>query len=197
MIAILKDSSGGINRAVFDSEDAIKSYCNENALTYEIEKPNTEQMTQRLFESKIAAFSAACQQTIYNGLDITLSDGSTEHYDYKALDQTNVKSMFDGVANLGITAFPYQSEDGNCRVYSAADIIIIYTSLEQLRVSQITYYNQLKKYVSTLTTVEDIDAVTYGQPLTGEYLSHYNDMVAVAMEQMQQAIARRVTTNAT
>lgn len=145
--------------------------------------------------AKTTAMSATCQQTIYDGLDIELSDGSTEHYDYKALDQTNIKSMFDGVTNLGITEFPYQSEDGSCRVYSAADIITIYTSLEDLRISQLTYYHQLKEYVATLATAEDIEAVTYGQPLTGDYLTHYNDMVAVAMEQMQQAIQRRVTTN--
>lgn len=144
---------------------------------------------------KITDLSATCQQTIYDGLDIELSDGTTERYEYKALDQTNIKSMFDGVTNLGITQFPYQSEDGSCRVYSAADIITIYTSLEGLRISQLTYYHQLKEYVTTLATVEEIEAVTYGQPLTGDYLSHYNDMIAVAMEQMQQAIQRRVTAN--
>lgn len=155
-------------------------------------KPPT---VEELRTSKTAALSATCQQTIYDGLDIELSDGNTEHYDYKALDQTNIKSMFDGVTNLGITQFPYQSETGNCKVYSAADIITVYTSLEGLRISQLTYYHQLKEYVGTLATAEEIEAVTYGQPLTGDYLTHYNDMVAVAMEQMQQAIQRRVMAN--
>lgn len=34
----------------------------------------------------------------------------------------------------------------------------------------ITYTNQLKLYVCSLTNKEDVESVTYGQDLTGEYL---------------------------
>lgn len=180
---------------VLTIEDGVITGITPNTQEWEAWKAMQPDPVQQLRENKVADLSAICQKTIYDGLDIELSDGSTEHYEYKALDQTNIKSMFDGVTNLGITEFPYQSEDGSCRVYSAADIITIYTSLEGLRISQLTYYHQLKEYVATLATVEEIESVTYGQPLTGDYLTHYNDMVAVAMEQMQQAIQRRVTAN--
>lgn len=180
---------------VVTTEESVVTAIQPNTEAWEHWKATRPDPVKQLRENKTADLSATCQQTIYDGLDIELSDGTTEHYDYKALDQTNIKSMFDGVTNLGITEFPYQSEDGSCRVYSAADIVTIYTSLEGLRISQLTYYHQLKEYVATLATAEEIEAVTYGQPLTGDYLTHYNDMVAVAMEQMQQAIQRRVTAN--
>lgn len=151
---------------------------------------NVEQIRQ----IKISALSATCEQTIYNGLELELSAG-IERFEYKDKDQKNIKAMFDAVV-FGAEKFPYQAEDGNCRVFTKEDIMTLYPSLEGLRTSQLTYYNQLKKYVNTLKTTEEIDTVTYGQPLEGEYLQHYNEMIAVAEEQMQLVLSRVVQNNA-
>ena len=145
---------------------------------------------EKLKKEKISSLSMACEQTIYNGLDLELSEGK-EHFEYKNQDQTNIKAMFDAVV-FGAEKYPYQSEDGNCRVYTAQDIITLYTSLEGLRTAQLTYYHQLKDLVNTLETAEEINAVTYGQPLEGEYLQHYNEMLAVAQEQMQLVLSKVV-----
>ena len=145
---------------------------------------------EQLKQSKITALSATCEQTIYNGLELELSEGK-EYFEYKNQDQTNIKAMFDAVV-LGAEKYPYQSEDGNCRVYTAQDIITLYTSLEGLRTAQLTYYHQLKDLVNTLETVEEINAVTYGQELTGEYLEHYNEMMQVAEEQMGLVLSKVV-----
>ena len=160
-------------------------------------KPDTEaweswkqSRTKQLKQEKITALSAICEQTIYNGLELELSAGK-ERFEYKGKDQTNIKAMFDAVV-FGATCYPYQSEDGNCRVYNAQDIITLYTSLEGLRTAQLTYYHQLKDLVNTLETAQGINAVTYGQPLEGEYLQHYNKMLAVAQEQMQLVLSKVV-----
>ena len=145
---------------------------------------------EQLKQSKITALSATCEQTIYNGLELELSEG-TERFEYKDKDQTNIKAMFDAVV-FGATCYPYQSEDGNCRVYTAQDIITLYTSLEGLRTAQLTYYHQLKDLVNTLETAEEINAVTYGQELEGEYLQHYNEMIEVASEQMGLVLSKVV-----
>ena len=97
--------------------------------------------------------------------------------------------MFDAVL-MGATMYPYQSDDGNCRTYTAEEIVTIYPTLAGNKTAQLTYYHQLKDYIDTLDTAKEIEAVTYGQPLTGEYLEHYNDMVTVAAEQMQTVVAR-------
>ena len=44
----------------------------------------------------------------------------------------------------------------------------------------ITYFNQLKLYVNTLETIEEVETVNYGDELTGEYLQTYNDAMAQA-----------------
>ena len=141
-------------------------------------------------QSKITALSATCEQTIYNGLELELSEG-TERFEYKDKDQTNIKAMFDAVV-FGAEKYPYQSEDGKCRVFTAQDIITLYTSLEGLRTAQLTYYHQLKDLVNTLETAEEINAVTYGQELEGEYLQHYNEMIEVASEQMGLVLSKVV-----
>lgn len=145
---------------------------------------------QNFIERKISALSETCEKTIYNGLELELSEGK-EHFEYKNQDQTNIKAMFDAVV-FGAEKYPYQSEDGKCRVFTAQDIITLYTSLEGLRTAQLTYYHQLKDLVNTLETEEEINAVTYGQELKGEYLQHYNEMMTVAEEQMQLVLSKVV-----
>lgn len=140
-------------------------------------------------EEKIAEMSAACNAAIVAGLDIQLSGNVTEHFDYSERDQINIKEMFDAVL-MGATMYPYQSEDGQCRTYTAAEIVTIYSSLAGNKTAQLTYYHQLKDYIDTMETAEEVKAVTYGQLLTGEYLEHYNAMISVAAEQMQTVVAK-------
>ena len=169
-------------------------YCdlviNEDDVLTDILQKDIPVDIKQLKQTKITALSATCEQTIYNGLELELSEG-TERFEYKDKDQTNIKAMFDAVV-FGAEKYPYQSEDGKCRVFTAQDIITLYTSLEGLRTAQLTYYHQLKDIVNTLETAEEINAVTYGQPLEGEYLQHYNEMLAVAQEQMQLVLSKVV-----
>lgn len=143
---------------------------------------------EQLKQTKISELSAICEQTIYKGLELELSEGK-EHFEYKEKDQINIKAMFDAVI-FGAEKYPYQSETGVCRIFIKEDIVKLYSSLETLRTSQLTYYNQLKKYVNTLENIEEINAVIYGQELTGEYLEHYNEMMVIAQEQMQLVLSK-------
>ena len=138
--------------------------------------------------AKIEEMSTACNAAIVAGLDIQLPGGETEHFDYSERDQINIKEMFDAVI-MGATMYPYQSEDGQCRTYTAAEILTIYPALAGNKTGQLTYYHQLKEYINTLETAGEIEAVTYGQPLTGAYLEHYAQMMAVAQEQMGLILA--------
>ena len=90
---------------------------------------------------------------------------------------------------MGATEYPYHEDDGSCEMYSANDIITIYTTLSMLKTSQLTYHNQLKHYIDTLESPEDIIKVKYGQELTGEYLDNFNSIV----EQTQSQISTILT----
>lgn len=48
--------------------------------------------------------------------------------------------MFNAIL-LGATAYPYHANNETCQMYSAQDIVIIYSSLAALKTSQITYFN--------------------------------------------------------
>lgn len=162
---------------------------NQEALdTYLKANPEPDALSQAK-EEKIAEMSAACNAAIVAGLDIQLTGDKTEHFDYSERDQINIKEMFDAVL-MGASMYPYQSEDGQCRTYTPTEIVTIYSSLAGNKTAQLTYYHQIKDYIGTLETSEEVKAVIYGQPLTGEYLEHYNAMISVAAEQMQTVIAK-------
>lgn len=165
----------------------IKKYCEKNGYTYEVFQEVHPLDADR--ETKISEMSDACNAAIVAGLDIQLPNGETEHFGYSERDQINIKEMFDAVI-MGATMYPYQSEDGQCRTYTAEEILTIYPALAGNKTGQLTYYHQLKDYINTVETTEEIEAVTYGQPLSGAYLEHYNEMVAVAAAQMQTVISR-------
>ncbi len=176
-----------------DASAWVEAATEEEIAAWEAEHPDPNAKTlEELRSDKEAELSAACNAAIVAGLDIQLPGGTTEHFDYSERDQINIKEMFDAVL-MGATMYPYQSDTGRCRTYTAEEIVTIYPTLAGNKTSQLTYYHQLKDYIDTLDTAEEIEAVTYGQPLTNEYLEHYNEMVAIAAAQMQTVVTRITT----
>lgn len=140
-------------------------------------------------ETKLKELSDACNNAINAGTKVKLSEETTESFTYGLVDQSNISEMFNAVL-LGATEYPYHANDDNCRMYSAQDIMTIYATLSTYKTGQTTYHNQLKQYVKTLTTQEEIETVVYGQELTGEYLEKYNELMAQAKVQLDNIIAK-------
>lgn len=140
-------------------------------------------------EEKIKELSTACNTTINAGMQVQLTDGTTEPFTYGLVDQSNVSEMFNAIL-LGATEYPYHANDDDCRMYSAQDIVAIYATLSAFKTGQTTYHNQLKRYTKTLTTQEEIEAVTYGQALTDEYLDKYNELMTQAKAQLDNVLAK-------
>ena len=137
--------------------------------------------------AKLAEISKVCNAVIVAGVDITLGD-ETVHFNLSIEDQSNINNLFR-VVELGGTEFPYQSDGGVCRVYSASEIVQIYIAAQTLITSQTTYHNELKQYVQTLESVEDISAIQYGMTLPEPYLTEMNEKLAVAQQQMEAIVA--------
>ncbi|UWP68015.1 hypothetical protein [Subdoligranulum variabile] len=55
---------------------------------------------------------------------------------------------------------------------------------------QNTYFNQLREYVRTLKTVPEINAVQYGDHLTGVYLDGYNSLISQADAETQKILTK-------
>lgn len=138
---------------------------------------------------KIKQLSEACNATINAGAEIQLAEDVVESFSYTLADQANVSEMFTAVM-AGATEYPYHQNGGDCKMYSAQDIIKIYSTLSGMKTGQITYQNQLKQYVKAMTNIEDVYEVSYGQELTGEYLEKYNTLIAQAQEQMQTVLSK-------
>lgn len=125
---------------------------------------------------------------ILAGAAVTLSTGEKQ-FSYTEKDQLNISEMFSAVL-MGATSYPYHEDGGLCEMFTAADIVAIYTTLSMLKTSQLTYHNQLKHYMESLDTPEAVLAVTYGQELTGEYLDSYNTIVAQTQAQLEAILAK-------
>lgn len=155
----------------------------------------SEEEKEEIKNQKVNELSNACNQAITNGADIKLSDGSEKHFTYSIEDQANISEMFNAVL-LGATSYPYHANSDDCMMYSSKDIVSIYSTLSALKTSQTTYFNQLRKYVDSLSDMSKVKAVEYGQALTGEYFLTYSSLMQNAKEQMQ-IILKRVNGNAT
>ena len=133
--------------------------------------------------AKLKEISDACNSVIVAGIDLELNEG-TVHFNLSIEDQSNIANLFR-VVELGGTEFPYQSDGGVCRVYSANEIVQIYIAAQTLITTQTTYHNELKQYVQSLDNAEAISSVEYGMTLPEPYLTEMNEKLAVAQQQMQ------------
>lgn len=156
---------------------------------YEAWKTTQPNPIDSIRESKLIELSNACNDAINAGTQVQLSDGSTESFTYDLADQSNISEMFNAVL-LGATEYPYHANDDGCRMYSAQDIVAIYVTMSIFKTAQTTYHNQLKRHVKAMEGVAEVEAVTYGQELTGEYLDKYNELVAQAKVQLDNVLAK-------
>lgn len=122
--------------------------------------------------SKISVFSNICNMSIVNGVDIDI-DGTIEHFSYAEEDQTNIKELFDLAVQANVPMY-YHSDGKGCKLYTVEQIIELYTTATMNKMHHITYFNQLKMYISTLDDPDAINAIEYGYELTDEYLDTYN-----------------------
>lgn len=146
------------------------------------------QLLPSIKQSKIAELSAVCNQAINQGMEIQLTPEVKEYFTYSIDDQANISEMFNALV-LGAESYPYHASGAECRMYTPAEIIVMYSTLSGLKTHHLTYHNQLRAYVESLSDAEAIQAVTYGQELTGEYLIKYNQLVAQAQVEMAKVLA--------
>lgn len=140
-------------------------------------------------ETKITEFNQKCNTSIQSGVEYNNS-----HYSYTTEDQLDLKTAVENAISTGLDV-PYHADGESCRLHSVDEIVAIYVACQSNLVHHTTYFNQLKQYINSLTTVEEIQAVEYGQELTGEYLENYNLMIAQSTKLIEAFINRYNTNN--
>ena len=130
-----------------------------------------------------AIFSQLCQYQIVAGIDY-----ENGHYTYNLEDQADIKTLAQAAKDTQLSV-PYHPSGGQtCRLYTPQEIAGLYAIAQTHLRHHLTYSNQLKLYVKSLTTIEDIMKVSYGQELTGEFLNTYNMIMEQANKVIQKFI---------
>jgi hypothetical protein len=140
--------------------------------------------------AKISNFSLICSDSIVNGVDVTFSKNNIEHFSYTEEDQVNIKEIFDLAIQTNVPMY-YHADGEGCKLYTVEQIIAIYTSATTNKMHHITYFNQIRMYINSLETTDEVEAVEYGQELTGEYLQTYNESMAQAQLVLEALLAKR------
>lgn len=130
-----------------------------------------EEITVEYVKSKkLKEIANACSSAIELGFDTLLSDGVSHHFSMTIQDQMNINTIID-MAKAGIDYIPYHADGEVERNYPQEDIFTIGNASAKHRFYNISYHNSLKQYVSSLDTIEEISAVSYGMVIPKEFIN--------------------------
>lgn len=166
-------------------------YLSDDGSTYKAPDPDTggevlppEPYEPTLDELKLAKkreISQACEQTIYSGVDVALTDGSTEHFSLTERDQLN---LFGKQAELsaGATRLRYHTDGQPCRYYDAADMQLIVSAAMEYVSYHTTYCNSLYMWINGAESAEEIQQIYYGAEIPAEVFRDLKESAGDANE---------------
>lgn len=172
------------NKKIFD-EDGFYLYKVENKevklTTPEDKAKYLKEQLEEAKANKIFEIGNACKAAIITGVKV-----GEEYYSYDSDSATNISNAVTLAAQTGMDV-PYHANGKPCRLFTPEEITSIYIMEEQNLTHNTTYHNQLKLYVKSLESIEDVNKVEYGKTqLTGEYLNTY----VMIMQQAQKLITK-------
>lgn len=144
----------------------------------------SEESIQRQFieaqESKISELSQSCNQTITSGINVETTQG-IEHFSLEETDQINLTNAILAV-NQGATAYPYHADDQLCRMFTAEELQDIAQTAIEFKVYHTTLCNHLLTWARRVTTIKELEQITYSADNLPEDL-------ALSMQQLLTASA--------
>lgn len=130
--------------------------------------------------AKIQEFNTICTQTIEAGQDIKLADGTITHFDYTQYNQTNLANGVNVALNTK-EAVPYYDSNNHCHLFSAIDMVTIYTSCQGYITYLLTLDHQLEETINKMTDKDAIANLTFAlESLDKECLADFNSIIAQA-----------------
>lgn len=172
--------------SVFGKYDGFKTLYKENEDSYILSNdgsvyvepiepgptPEPEISLDEVKESKVSEMNDIQQKLIAQGVDVTLSDGSVEHFSLTDHDQTSLVGLQAQVA-IGAENIPWHTsdEDEHCKFYSNADMAKITSSALSYVTWHVTYFRDLRIFIRSLESKEEVEQVTYGMNIPEAYQS--------------------------
>lgn len=127
---------------------------------------------------KRSEISATCEQIIFAGVNVTLSDGTVEHYSLTEHDQLNLFGKLSQIT-AGATQLEYHADGQPCRYYSAVDMQTIIQAAMWHVSYHTTYCNALNMWIAGCQTVEEVQEIFYGADVPKQYRSEVLDAYLV------------------
>ena len=171
---------------VFGKYDGFKTLYKENEDSYILSNdgsvyvepvepepmPVPEPTLNEVKEAKVAEMNKAQQDAIQSGVDVTLSNGSVEHFSLTDHDQTSLVGLQTQVTS-GEENIPWHTSDEtkHCKFYSNADMAKITATATAFVTWHITYFRDLRIYIRSLESKEKVGRVTYGTGIPEAYQS--------------------------
>lgn len=123
-------------------------------------------------EQKISEMNAIQQQVVANGCEVQLSDGTKEWFTLTTNDQLSLNSL-SVKASEGMSIIPWHPADESvhCKFYSEEDMKRITDTCMNFVTYHVTYFRDLRIYIRSLQTKEEVNAVEYGIDVPIEYQS--------------------------
>lgn len=143
-------------------------------------------------ETKVTEMNIAQQSIIQQGIEVTLTDGTTEHFTLTEHDQTSLMGLQAQVVQ-GVEHIPWHTSDQSehCKFYSNADMALITAAAMSYVTWHVTYFRDLRIYIRAIETKEEVEAVVYGMDIPAEYQS--DPLKAMIAAQLQEVENETVT----
>ncbi|MDD3403376.1 MAG: hypothetical protein PHQ72_08485 [Hespellia sp.] len=146
-------------------------------------EPAPELSLEEVQEAKVTEMNTAQQATIQLGVEVTLTDGSREHFDLTDHDQISLMGLQSMVLS-GQDPIPWHTSDNNthCKFYSNADMALITTQALNYVAYHITYFRDLRIYIKSITKIAEVESITYGSVIPEKYQSEPLKAMLAAMD---------------
>lgn len=165
------------------SEDEYKSLLETES--FEIEMPAPEEIQEEipivdyveaatldyLIDSKLKQMKTACSNAITNGFDLEVAEGENLHFSLTTQDQLNIITLVNLAASDSSQSYPYHADGQLCRMFSAAEIELIFKSMQMTIARNTTYYNSLKAYIADCKDRDTVQAIYWGCDVPEQYQS--------------------------
>lgn len=119
---------------------------------------------KKLKQAKIKTMSQTCNEEIIKGVTY-----GGEHYSLTLDDQTNISNLTILAVQGNSVPYHADGQGANCKIFTAEEFTQFSSYCQQFKIYHLTYFNQLKGYINSLTNTEDILSINYGTELAGEY----------------------------
>lgn len=134
--------------------------------------------------AKVAEMEVMKEAAMAAGINVTLTDGSEEHFNLEEKEQKMLMALQVKVV-AGDEKIPWHTSDEteHCKYYSNADMNLIITAASEYGTYHETYIRDLRIYIDSMDNKENVEAVTYGMVIPEGYRSEVlQDMYAVQQE---------------